>query len=128
MLIVTNWSFKQNSCRTERRKCRIFTSPSILYTDVTNPIVPLASSASILDSLVNQITTDGSAYQSAVSAVAASLVGFRDTDCAGSLPDSLYGVCSFIPDDTPFLPVLPLSMVSNTLELSVDFMKADQLI
>ncbi|XP_071793711.1 prominin-1-like [Asterias amurensis] len=85
-----------------------------LREDLTNPLTPLASTAGVLATLVDQIQTDGSAYQTAVSAVSASLVGFRDTDCAGSLPDSLYSVCSFIPDETPFITtVLPLSMLDS---------------
>ena len=106
--------FKTNvtQLRTKRTKM-LKTHISMTITDLTNLLTPLAHTAGVLATLVDQIQTDGSAYQTALSAVSASLVGFRDTDCAGSLPDSLYSVCSVIPDETPFITtVLPLSMVS----------------
>ncbi|XP_022086634.1 prominin-1-like isoform X2 [Acanthaster planci] len=83
-----------------------------LNQDLGPPLTSLSAITGSLGGTIGQLKTDGLAFQTVVNDVASELQNFRDSDCSGSVPDTVGGVCTFIPDHSPFAGSLSYSMLN----------------
>ncbi|XP_038071179.1 prominin-1-like [Patiria miniata] len=86
---------------------------SQLNNDLAAPLISLSAISGSLGGTIAQLKTDGSAFQTAVNDVASSLQTFLTVDCSGSLPDTVAGVCAFIPGHSPFAGSLSFSVLND---------------